>query len=188
MDLKNDPLFALHVMWHPLYSGGREIANYLRIHYSRGLYKIFGEERGVNVLERSDPVSDAPTPLPIDWDNAEFTAVVVLTESMMVDDHEWVNYIRNIAQEAQARGRSVGFIPVTMDSRGVEMEVDQQALRWDTWKTAEEDRNRRLTSGLTHEFCRMLRHHLDELRSPASEKVSFQRYLEKSSLYQPLKA
>lgn len=183
MDSQNGPLFALHLIWHPLYSGGQEIANYLRIHYSRDLYKIVGEEHGVDVLERSDPVSDAPTPLPIDWDNAEFTAIVALTESMMVNDHEWVNYIRDIAQEAQARGHSVGFFPVTMDSRGVEMEVDQQALRWDIWKTTEADRNRRLTSGLTHEFCRMLRHHLDELRSPAGEEVSFQRYLEKIQIF-----
>lgn len=179
MDSQNGPLFALHLIWHPLYSGGQEIANYLRIHYSRDLYKIVDEEHGVDLLERSDPVGDAPTPLPIDWDNAEFTAIVALTESMMVNDHEWVNYIRDIAQEAQARGHSVGFFPVTMDSRGVELDVDQQALRWDIWKTTEADRNRRLTSGLTHEFCRMLRHHLDELRSPAGEEVSFQRYLEK---------
>ena len=183
MDLKNRPLFALHVIWHPSYSGGQEIANHLRVHFSRDLYKFVGKERGVSVLERSGPTPDGPTPLPIDWNDAEFTAVVALTESMMVDDHAWVNYIRNIAQEAQARGRSVGFIPVTMDSRGVEMEVDQQALRWDIWKTTEGDRNRRLTSGLTHEFCRMLRHHLDELRRPASEKVSFERYLEKIQIF-----
>ena len=70
-----------------------------------------------------------------------------------------------------------------MDSRGVEIEVDQQALRWDIWKTTDEDRNRRLTSGLTHEFCRMLRHNLDELRSPASERTSFERYLKRIQIF-----
>ena len=183
MDVPTRPIFALYVIWHPLYSGGQEIANHLRIHYGRDLSKNVDKECGVSVLERSGPLGNAPTPMPIDWDDAEFTAIVVLTESMMVDDHEWGNSIRDIAQEAQTKEHSVGFFPVTMDYRGVEMEVDQQALRWDIWKTAGEDGNRRLTSGLTHEFCRMLRNKLDELRNPASEKVSFERYLEKIQIF-----
>ena len=183
MDLPTRPLFALYVIWHPLYPGGREIANRFRMHYSRDLYKIVGEWRGVSVLERNEPVPGAFTPLPIYWDDTEFTAVVALIESMMIDDHEWVKYINDIDQEAQMKGHSVNFFPVIMEPQGIEIGFDKQALRWDRWDATEESRNRRLTSDLTHEFCRMLRYRLDEIQNPDSGKLSFRRHLEKIQIF-----
>ena len=92
MEMTTRPLFALYVMWHPSYREGREIADRLRRHFGRDLYRVVREELGVSVLERSEPVQDARTPLPIDWDDAEFTAVVVLAEAALVDDYEWVDH------------------------------------------------------------------------------------------------
>ena len=71
-----------------LVSGRREIADRLRKHFGRDLYRVVGEERGVSVLERSEPVPGAHTPLPINWNDAEFTAVVVLAETTLIDDYE----------------------------------------------------------------------------------------------------
>ena len=67
MEIATHPLFTLYVMWHPSYRGGREIADRLRMHFGRDLYRAVGEERGVSVLERSEAVPGALTPLPIDW-------------------------------------------------------------------------------------------------------------------------
>ena len=183
MDSPTRPLFALYVIWHPSYARGREIADRLRTHYGRDLYKTLGEERGVSVLVRSDPVPGASTPLPIDWEEAEFTAAVVLVESTLVSDDEWLHYIRTMARTAQARGIPAGFFPVTMEPRGLELEFEQQVLRWDLWDEPEADRGRRLTSDLTHEFCRMLRHRLDGLRHPDGRDVSLERYLAKIQVF-----
>lgn len=183
MDLSTGPLLTLYVIWHPRYLGGREIADQLRKHYCHNLGMIVGEEHGVSVLERNEPEPGAATPLPIDWDDTEFTAVVVLSESMMVDDREWVKYIHGIARDVQARGHSAGFFPVTIEARGVEMKFDQQALRWDRWEATNEYARLRLTSDLTHELCRMLRHRLDALQNPDSEKASFKRHLEKLQIF-----
>ena len=163
MEMTTHPLFALYVVWHPSYRGGRQIADQLRTHFGRNLYRAVEEERGVSVLERSEPVPDSPVPLPIDWDHAEFSAVVVLAESTLIDDREWADHVRSIAHTAHRRGIPAGFFPVTMDRRGLELGVDQQALRWDSWDAPDAERIRRLTSDLTHEFCRMLRHRLDRL-------------------------
>ena len=153
------------------------------MHFGRDLYRAVGEERGVSVLERSEPVPDARTPLPIDWDDAEFTAVVVLAESTLIDDCEWANHVRGIAQTAHMRGIPAGFFPVTMDRRGLELGVVQQALRWDLWNVPDANPAGRLTSDLTHEFCRMLRHRLDRLGSTADGEAPLERYLEKIRVF-----
>ena len=183
MEITTHPLFALYVMWHPSYPGGRQIADQLRTHFGRDLYRAVEEERGVSVLERSESVPDSPTPLPIDWDDAEFTAVVVLAESTLIDDREWADHVRSIAQTAHRRGIPAGFFPVTMDRRGLELGVDQQALRWDSWDAPDAERIRRLTSDLTHEFCRMLRHRLDRLWATGTEEMALERYLEKIRVF-----
>ena len=183
MEVATHPLFALYVMWHPSFKGGREIADRLRMHFGRDLYRAVDEELGVSVLERSEPVPGTLTPLPIDWDDAEFTAVVVLAESTLIDNREWVNYVRGIAQSAQRKGLLAGFFPVTMDRRGLDLGVVQQALRWDSWDASDADRTRRLTSNLTHEFCRMLRHRLDQLRNTGGGEAGLKRYLEKIRVF-----
>ena len=183
METTTRPFFALYVMWHPSYREGREIADRLRRHFGRDLYRAVGEGRGVSVLERSEPLPDAHTPLPIDWDDAEFTAVVVLAEATLIDDHEWADHVRSIAQTAHRRGIPAGFFPVTMDHRGLELGVAQQALRWDRWDAPDADPARRLTSDLTHEFCRMLRHRLDRIESTAGGEAPLERYLEKIRVF-----
>ena len=183
MEMTTHPLFAFYVMWHPSYREGRKIADRLRKHFGRDLYRSVVEGRGMSVLERSEPLPGARLPLPIDWDDAEFTAVVVLAEGTLVDDREWASYVRDIAQTAHEEGIPANFFPVTMDRRGLELEVVQQALRWDEWDGSDTDRTRRLMSDLTHEFCRMLRHRLDHTGSTADGEVSLGRYLEKIQVF-----
>ena len=55
MEITTHPLFALYVMWHPSYPGGRQIADEIRMHFSRNLYRDVEEERGVSVLEWPAP-------------------------------------------------------------------------------------------------------------------------------------
>ena len=183
MEITTYPIFALYVMWHPSYQGGQDIADQLRTHFGRDLYRSVAEGRGVSVLERSEPVPDAGTPLPIDWDDAEFTAVVVLAEETLVDDGEWANHVRDIARTTRSKGVPAGFFPVTMDGRGLDLGIEQQALRWDEWDGSSMDRTRRLISDLTHEFCRMLRHRLDHPGSAADGEVPLDRYLDKIRVF-----
>ena len=183
MKLTTGPMFTLYVVWHPSYGEGQRIADLLRTHFGRDLYRGVGEERAVSVLERSQAVPEALTPLPIHWDDSQFTAVVVLAESNLVQDREWVDYARTIADAAHRRGLPAGFFPVTMDRRGIEIGVAQQALRWDRWDASDVDPVRRLTSDLTHEFCRMLRHRLDQFRPAGGANDALGRYLDKIRVF-----
>ncbi len=134
----------------------------------------------MSVLERSEPLPGKRTPLPIDWDEAEMTAAVVIAESGLVDDRDWTDYIRSVSRSARTRGDSAGFFPVTVDSRGTEFGFEEQALRWDRWGEPDAERCRRMTIDLTHEFCRMLRH---QLGRPDSGQMPLEQRLEKIQIF-----
>ena len=119
----------------------------------------------------------------INWEDSEFTAVVVLAEAKLLGDRAWVDYVRAIAESAGERGFHAGFFPVSIDQRGLDLGVVQQALRWDEWSVPELDRARRLTSDLTHEFCRMLRHRLDKQRPDGGGENALGSYLEKIRVF-----
>ena len=70
-----------------------------------------------------------------------------------------------------------------MDSRGLDLGLQQQALRWDLWDGHVVDRHQRLTSDLTNEFCRMIRHRLDAIRSPVDRAAGIEVYLEKIQVF-----
>lgn len=180
MDSSARPLFALYVIWRPVFAVGREIADRLRSHFVRDLYKTVGGDNGVSVLERSEPVPGQRAPLPIDWDEAEMTAAVVVAELRLVDDRDWTDYVHNISRGARTRGSSAGFFPVTMDSRGAVFGFEEQALRWDRWDGPDAERCRRVTVDLTHEFCRMLRHRLER---PDGGPVPLEQRLEKIQVF-----
>ena len=183
MELTTRPMFALYVIWHPAYTQGRELADRLRQHFGRDLYRFVTAERGVSILERSETAPGTRTPLPIDWNTAEFTAVVALTDATLVDDPEWADYVRDVARTAHAPGLPAGFFPVAMDGRVLDLKFQQQALRWDRWDTSDTDRTLRLTTDLTHEFCRMLRSRLAGLQHGGGEGVALERYLEKVRVF-----
>ena len=65
----------------------------------------------MSVLERSESAPGASTPLPIDWDDAEMTAAVVLAESRLLGDHGWADYVRGMARSARTRGIPAGSFP-----------------------------------------------------------------------------
>jgi len=163
--------------------GGQEIADRLRTHFGRDLYRTVSGERGVSVLYRSESVPGASTPLPIDWHTADVTAVVVLAEASLIDDQAWSDYIRNLSRITRTSDPPASFFPVTMDSQGIGFGFEEQAIRWDRWDVCEAERSQRLVSTLTHEFCRMLRHRLDALPQVDGGKTSREQYLEKIQVF-----
>ena len=184
MNATTRPLFVLYVIWRPSCPGGQDIAESLRQHFSRDLYRAVAEGRGVSVVYRSEPVPGSRTPWPVDWDEAQETAVVVLSDATLADDPDWIAYVRDIAQTAEGRGLPARFFPVAIDRPGLtELPLDQQALRWDDWAGSDGDRMARLTRDLTHEFCRMLRHRLETPRPGERAEKALGGYLEKVRVF-----
>lgn len=173
MDNPTRPIFALYVIWHPDYADGRDMADQLRQHFGRGLFRFIGEANTVDVLERTESAPDAPSPKPVDWNAAEVTAVVALSDSSLVADSGWRDYIRGISRSAQKRKQSARFFPViTDDFPPDKFPLEEQAIAWHLWRGPVATRKRRLVSLLTNEFCRMLRGRLDSFQSPGNHHES----------------
>ena len=184
MEATTRPLFALYVVWHPSNASGAELADLLRRHFGYDRHRNVAGNPRVSVLYRSEIVPAGVVPLAIAWDEAETTAVVVLVDSALAGDEGWSNYVRELSRNAQTRGRLLArLFPVVMDSGGRDLQLEEQALRWDRWEGSDAEKGQRLVSELTYEFSRMLRHRLRLLHQPEATEEPLSGYLEKIQVF-----
>ena len=176
-------ILTIYVVWHPNYSNGSKIAELVRRHFRSERYKNISENVELNVFFRSSPAPNAALPLPIDLDEAETTAVVVLAESELVGDSEWMDYIHDLAERTESIGFGSRLFPVMLEEAGLGIEIDQQALRWDRWEGTDAERGQRLVRELLYAFSRMLRHYLAHLRHPEADGKGLEHYLEKVQIF-----
>jgi hypothetical protein len=178
------PLLVLYVAWHPDYADGARIAEALREHFRRKLYEYVAGGTGLSVLFRSAPVPGLPTPLPIDLNDAQTTAVVVLADPTLSTDTAWGNWLHELVGRSEAAGLSARVFPVALEARILDgLGLDEQALRWDQWTGSLEERGQRLIAELTYELCRMLRHYLEHLKRPGESDTSLEAYLKKVQIF-----
>jgi TIR domain len=178
---KSDPIrpfLAIYIVWHPSFKQGESIAKSLFNHFRRDHYKNIAGGVGLSILYRSTPAPGMQLPLPIDFDEAETTAVIILSEQHLVNTPEWKRYSQELASLVENKGLGSRIFPVEMDNCGLKIELKQQALRWNNWhETNPEIRLQRLLSGLTHEFCLMLRHYLEHMKHPVESDEALNRCL-----------
>jgi TIR domain len=183
MAISTRPFLVLYVVWHPGFAAGMEIAEALRQHFRRKLYENVAGGTGLSVIFRSAAAPGSTTPLPIDLNDAETTAVVVLGESTLVRDGEWVRYVRDLVDRTEASGMGSRVFPVTLERSALAIGLEEQALRWDNWTGTAIELRQRLIRELTYEFCRMLRHYLEHLKRPAEEEEALKAYLRKVQIF-----
>ena len=160
------PPFMLYVAWHPDYVKGAEIAERIYHHFGSDRYRNIVGGAGVPVLFRNANAPGSTTPLPIEWDDAATTAVVVLIDNVIANDPDWAQYIRGLMSSAETKAFDGRVFPVAMETGVLDIGFDLQALRWDYWVGSDEEREQQLLRELTCEFIRMLRHHLEQLEHP----------------------
>ena len=153
--------FLLHIVWHPAYLGGADIADRLREHFGSHRWRSIVGGAGVRVVFRSEGVAERGSPLSVGWDDAKVVAAVVLVDRSLAGDAKWVDYLRTLSDEADAGGLSKRVFPVAMEREVLENGLAVQALRWDRWHGDTTERQQRLLRELAHGFSRMLRHYLE---------------------------
>jgi hypothetical protein len=177
------PFLVLYIIWHPSFVGGSEIAEALRENFRRKLYENVAGGTGLSVIFRSALAPGATTPLPINLDEAEVTAVVVLTESALAGDKDWVLYLHELVERTESAGLSSRLFPVALEQSALAIGITEQALRWDQWSGTSTELRQRLINELTYEFCRMLRHYLEHLKRPTEEDAALESYLKKVQIF-----
>ena len=153
------PFFALYVVWHPSNASGGKIADLLHRHFGPNLHRNIAGDTGVSVIYRNKEAPGERAPLSINWDEAETTAVVVLVDSTLADDTDWSNYVGKLSEETQKQERELSscLFPIVLEPGGLELQFEEQALRWDNWEESDAIREQKLVNDLTYAFIRMLR-------------------------------
>jgi hypothetical protein len=156
----------------------------LREHFRRKLYENVAGGTGLSVIYRSTLAPGSSVPLPIDLDEAETTAVVILADTTLATDLAWASYIHELVARTEATGLGTRVFPVAIDPAVLAaLALEEQALRWDRWAGSSVQRGRQLVGELTYEFCRMLRHYLEHLKRPAEEGAALDAYLKKVQVF-----
>lgn len=177
------PFLVPYVVWHPRFEAGKNLANALLEHFRRKLYENVAGGTGLSVIFRSEPAPGSTVPLPINLDDAYATAIVVFVESSLAADPDWVKYVQGLSAQTQAAGLKALLFPVAIDEKGLSIGLEEQALRWDLWTGTDDELRQRLISKLTYEFCRMLRHYLEQLLHPDDEVDELEKYLQRVQIF-----
>ncbi len=181
------PFLVVYIIWHPDFAGGAGLAEILRGHFRRELYQNVAGGTGLSVIFRSEPLPETGKPLPINFSESETTAVLILAESCMANDPEWGTYLRELSTQSEIAGLGTHLFPIAIDGEGLNLGLEEQALRWDQWiqdgSNDTANLHIRLISELTYEFCRMLRHYLEHLKQPEKDEDELLNYLKKVQIF-----
>ena len=177
INVDRPPPFTLYVVWHPDFTRGYNIGNFLLDRFGSHRYRYVSGGDSVRVIFRNVAGPGSLEPLPIDWNSAGTTAVVVLLDSTLVGDPAWVHYVHNLAEQAERTGFGTRLIPVAIEDGVLRIGLVEQALRWHDWTGPVDEKERQLVRELTDTFIRMLRYHLARLRHPGDGHNALDDYL-----------
>lgn len=178
------PLLSVYVVWHPDFADGPVIAEALRGHFRRELYQNIAGGTGLSVIYRFEPPPGSTLPIPIDLDDSETSAVVVLVDPVLAGDAQWRDYVRDLEEATDNAGLGARLFAVFLDhSVGEHVQLKPQALRWFEWEGDSEARCRKLTFDLTYAFSRMLRHYLEYLKHPSEGDEALLAYLKRVQVF-----
>lgn len=171
------PILTIYVVWHPDFEEGPKIAESIRSHFREGSHAA----GWTSVLFRSTPPNGATLPIPISFDDAGATAVIVLHDGVMASENNWKRYIKQLSNEVAGEGFHCAIFPVSIEMQNLELR--DQAIRWDLWEGDKAERRSRLLREVTLELCRMLRHRLKALENPESDPDDIAVMLEKVRVF-----
>ena len=174
------PPFLIYVMWHPSCESAVQVAERIRGHFGTDRFRNVAGGAGVDVMFQGTSGSGAPIRLPIPSDGAYPIAIVAMIDQALVDDPEWVGYLRQLGQHAAKEGLGVRLIPVAMEP-GIlnDLALDEQAIRWHESDAATDAPEQKLMRELAYAFARMLRRHLQLLRQPHADEPQLDEYVQK---------
>ena len=182
--LPTRPFLVIYVAWHPDFTDGARIAKVLYDHFRRNLYSNVAGGTGLPVMYRSVSAPEANVPIDVNFYDAETSAVVMLIDDAWARDPAWVSWGRALMDRSDSAGLSARTFPVAITAEAISMGMTEQAARWDRWDGLTQDqRDRRLATNLTYQFCRMLRSYLERLRHPEETEGALLNYLRKVEVF-----
>jgi len=185
MPLQTRPFLVVYIAWHPAFQRGKEIAKHLFDHYRREHFGNIAGGAGLSVVYRYAPDPATGTPLGVDFEEAETSAVVVLFDEEFSKSAVYMGWLEAVSLSSDNSGMRAMVFPVAMDASLTESGISEQAVRWDRWSEVREPQKRlqKLTTDLTYQFSRMLRSYLERIRRHLTEDEALLGYLQKVQIF-----
>lgn len=157
---------AVYVIWHPDFSEGQEIANFLYSILNRNVSKPLVRSIGIPVYFRNENESGERQPIKIDFDESEFTAIVTLVSTELMNDSHYRKYIDSILSLCRADNGKRRVYPVALNNNACNVSPNFSAINFIKFDEVELARSgekstyikSHIKSSILHELCRFLMH------------------------------
>lgn len=152
------PLLNLFIVWHPQAEQQcQPLAQALYQAFNRDPDHPMARGIGIPIYFRCVNQAGQDTPLTIDLDGAEHTAIVVLAEASLVNDDAWSEYLADVYRRCKASlGRHL-FLPVALSASAFNLHPEVAASNFvRLFDIASEQLCGRLLHFITHALARLL--------------------------------
>ena len=105
---------SVFIVWHPDYSEGQQMADFLYSVLCRDSSKPLIRSLGIPVYFRGVKAAKINLPIAIDFTESEFTAVIALVSDEFVVDEEYGNYLEKIFDECNSVSDKRRIYPIAI--------------------------------------------------------------------------
>ncbi|MEC4048950.1 toll/interleukin-1 receptor domain-containing protein [Flavobacterium sp. SUN046] len=156
---------SVFIVWHPDYSEGQQIADFLYSFLCRDSSKPLIRSMGIPVYFRGVKSVNKNQPIAIDFTESEFTAVIALVSDEFVVDKEFGNYLDKIFDECNSISDKRRVYPIAISKNAFNVSTKLTPINFiRVTKSIENDCNTdmksnifsQIKSPILHELCRLL--------------------------------
>jgi hypothetical protein len=146
---------SVFIVWHPDYSEGQQIADFLYSVLCRVSSKPLMRSIGIPVYFRSISATNASQPIDIDFRESEFTAVIALIDDKFILDSEFRRYIDKISDECNKAKDKRRIYPIAISKNAHKVSSKLSEINF-VPENEIDNQNAEIKSPILHELCRLL--------------------------------
>jgi len=141
------------MVWHPNCHQLDSVVEQIFDHFGTYRFQNVTGGAGIEVVYRGNPSHDLPVPIQINWDMECPVVVITTIDNNFIEDDLWVQYLRDLQNQIEKHGKGSRLLPIAFESGVLDnLNLDQQAIRWDKWDPAREKHTQRLIRELAYNF------------------------------------
>jgi hypothetical protein len=96
---------TIHIIWHPLFDDGKDVADYLYSSFSRDTSSPLSRGIGIPTYYRSVPYKNTHVPKDIPLQESEFNAIVLMVDDHLFNDDKWNSFARLLLKSINQKTR-----------------------------------------------------------------------------------
>jgi hypothetical protein len=146
---------SVFIVWHPNFSEGQQIADFLYFVLCRDSSKPLIRSMGIPVYFRSTRAANSSKPIDIDFSESELTAVIALIDDMFILDPEFRTYLDKISDECDKATDKRRVYPIAISKNAYSVSANFSKRNFVPVNVTE-NLNAEIKSPVLHELCRLL--------------------------------